>query len=120
MAGTQGKHMLTGVIAFFIAEIMALATAVVGGSVLDILEVQMAGTGMLDVPNEWLIQSGSTYYHPYTIMVNIFYAMPYIMALLGLLILFVTIYHRYTADTVEEDEEDEYNAYMQQYNGGAL
>lgn len=111
--------MLAGVIAFFIAEIIALATAVIGGSILDILEVQLAGAGLLDVSTEWLTPVGDTYIHPYTILVNIFYAMPYIMALLGLVILFVTIYHRYISDTEEEDEEDEY-AYMQQYNGGAL
>lgn len=93
---------------------MALATAVLGGSVLDIIEVQMAQVGMFDVPEEWNPDA-------YKLLVNVFYLCPYIMALLGLFFLFITIFQRYGVDQTE-DEEEEYdqNGNRIYYNGGAL
>lgn len=113
MAGTKPHTMLAGIIAFFMTEVVALATAVVGGSIIDIVEVQLVQAGMVDVPAEWSPDA-------YKLLINIFYVMPYVISLLGLFILFVTIYQRYGIDQEEEEyEEDEYGNKIY-YNGGAL
>jgi len=113
MAGTRPHTMLAGVITFFICEIIALSTAVIGGSTLDILEVQMAQAGMLDVPEKWNPDA----YKP---LINIFYICPYIMSLLGLFVLFITIFQRYGIDQSEDEEYYDNQGNQIIYNGGAL
>lgn len=104
MAGTSGTSMLGGIILFFGIELMALTVAVLGGSILDMLEGQFYAMGWYSLPAEWDTNAGEG------MLVNIFFAMPYILGLLGLFVLFVTIYHRVGQDREDEDEYNEYRS----------
>lgn len=101
MAGTTSGSMLAGIITFFLCEIYALVVAVFGGSLVDILEYTFDRAGFFAVPETWSLDA-------YTQMVNVFYFTPYIMALLGIVILVVTIWHRHGTD---KQVSDEYAAY---------
>lgn len=91
--------MLAGIITFFLCEIYALVVAVFGGSLVDILEDTFDRAGMFVVsdPEHWNFDA-------YAQMVNVFYFTPYIMALLGIVILVVTIWHRHGTDREVSDE----------------
>ena len=104
---TSPMKMQTAVFIFFFACITALWVAVVGGSILDIVEYQFVQSGVFDVSPEW-----NVYGTVYTGLVNFFYFCPYVIALLGLFVLLYTIYQRYFRD----DDEDDY----MYYNGGRL
>lgn len=99
MAGTSSTSMLGGILLFFGLEIIALVVAVLGGSILDLLEGQFYAMGWYELPAEWDTNAGES------MLVNIFYATPYIIGLLGLFVLFATIWHRVGQDRDEEDEE---------------
>lgn len=105
MAGTEPHSMLTGIILFFLCEIYALSVAVLGGSLVDILEKKFYDLGFFAIEGQW--GEGFTAYYA---VVNIFYLTPYIMAGLGVLILIITIWHRHGSDR----EEDVYDP--NQYN----
>ena len=104
---TSPMKMQTAIFIFFMACITALWVAVIGGSVLDLIEYQFQLAGFFDVSAEWNVYSTA-----YTVLVNLFYFGPYIIALLGLFVLLYTIYQRYFRD----DDEDDYIM----YNGGRL
>lgn len=105
MAGTSGSDMLTGIILFFGIELLALVLAVLGGSILDLLEGQFYSLGFYDnLPPEWDTTAGEG------MLVNIFYAIPYILGLLGIFVLVVTIWHRVGRDREEEEEYLEYRS----------
>lgn len=97
MAGTTSHTMLTGIILFFTAEISALSLAVFGGSLVDILEEKFYSLGMFNIEGSW------NNFDTYNQVVAVFYLCPYILAGLGVLILFLTIWHRHGSD--REDEE---------------
>lgn len=107
MAGTEPHTMLTGIILFFLCEISALSLAVMGGSILDIIEGYFYELGLFDVAGEWGAESS---WFTYNSMVNIFYFTPYLLAGLGILILVLTVWHRHNSDK----EEDVYDP--NQYN----
>lgn len=103
MAGTSGENMLGGIILFFGVELLALIIAIFGGSILDLLEGNFYALGFYsNLPAEWDTTAGEG------MLVNIFYAVPYILALLGLYILFITIWHRHGSDREDNDEYNEY------------
>lgn len=103
MGGTSAENMLSGIILFFIIELTALLIAVFGGSILDLLEGQFYSMGMYDnLPAEWDTTAGES------MLVNIFYAVPYLVGLLGLYVLFVTIWHRHGSDREDPEEYNEY------------
>lgn len=104
MAGTSPTNMLSGILLFFGIELLALVIAIFGGSILDLLEGNFYALGFYsNLPAEWDTTAGEG------MLVNIFYAVPYILAILGLFVLFVTIFHRVGRD--REDEDEEYNEY---------
>lgn len=107
MAGTSPHSMLTGLILFFTCELTGLVLAVIGGSLMDILEVNLVGAGLLET-GDW----NNTFY---TGLINIFYWIPYILGVLGIFILLTTIYQRYGKDKQDEEEDETY--YI---NGGQL
>ena len=98
MAGTSPHSMLTGVILFFSCELIALILAVIGGSLMDILEVNLVGAGLLET-GDW----NNSFYAS---LINIYYWIPYILGGLGIFILLTTIYQRYGKD--KEDDDTEY------------
>ena len=102
MAGTSAHTMLTGIILFFLCEIYALSVAVFGGSILDIIEGNMYDLGMYAIDGDW--GSASSWF-AYDSVVNIFYLTPYIIGLLGVVILFLTIWHRHGSDEPEDENE---------------
>ena len=104
MAGTSGSNMLGGIILFFGIELVALVLAVLGGSILDLLEGQFYAMGMYSLPPEWDTTAGES------MLVNVFYAVPYVLGLLGLFVLFVTIWHRVGRDREEEEEYTDYSS----------
>lgn len=83
--------MLAGIILFFMCEIYALIVAVLGGSLIDILESTFDKAGFFIVGDNWNFDA-------YTAMVNLFYLTPYVIAILGIVILVVTIWHRHGKD----------------------
>lgn len=98
MAGTSPFTMFQAIIIFFTSCALAVGIAVVGGSIIDILENMFFGLGWFDLPTEWDSTNG------YRMLVNMFYAMEYIIPMIGLFILIVTYIQRHTTD----DDEDEY------------
>lgn len=104
MAGTSSGSMLTGIIMFFLCEIYALVVAVFGGSLVDILEdtFDKAGMFVLSDPEQWNFDA-------YAQMVNMFYFTPYVMALLGIVILVMTIWQRHGRDREAAEERNEYS-----------
>lgn len=105
MAGTSSTSMLGGIILFFGIELVALLLAVIGGSILDLLEGQFYSLGLYsNLPAEWDTTAGES------MLVNIYYAVPYILGVLGLFVLFVTIWHRVGRDREEEEEYNEYQS----------
>lgn len=102
MAGTEPHSMLSGIIIFFLCEIYALSVAVLGGSLVDILEAKFYDLGMYDINGSWGAESS---WYAYNSVVNIFYLTPYIIGLLGVVILVLTIWHRHGSDREEDDQE---------------
>jgi C4-dicarboxylate transporter len=98
MAGTSPLTMMQTMIIFFTSCAMGVGIAAVGGSILDILENLFFSLGWFDLPSQWDSTSG------YRMIVNTFYAMTYIIPLIGLFILIVSYIQRHTTD----DDEDEY------------
>ena len=106
MSGTSSVTMLKAVMIFFSSCLISIILATIGGSVLDILSNQFYNMGWYDLPSEWD--------SPINIA-NIYYAVIYILPIIGIYILFVTIYQRYRTD---QDDEYDYNSYMIQ--GGRM
>lgn len=105
MSGTSGSDMLGGIILFFGIELVALVLAIVGGSIMDLLEGQFYAMGLYsNLPPEWDTTAGES------MLVNVFYACPYVFGLLGLFVLFVTIWHRVGRDREEEEEYTDYTS----------
>lgn len=103
MAGTSGENMLGGILLFFGLELTALVIAILGGSILDLLEGQFYAMGWYsNLPAEWDTTVGES------MLVNVFYACPYILGLLGIFVLIVTIWHRVGRDREEEEEYTDY------------
>ena len=109
MAGTSPVTMLKAVMIFFSSCITSIILATIGGPILDILTSMFYNNNWYDVPDKWNSFSNVM------VFVNIYYAIIYILPIIGFYILFVTIYHRYRTDRDEMDEYD-YNRYI--INGG--
>ena len=103
MAGTSPRSMLSAVIIFFSCTLTSIVLGVFGGSVVDIIDYQFRSMGWFQ-GNTWGTFAG------YDFALNLFYAFPYIIELIGLYVLFSTIYHRYGRDqnNQPDDEEDIY------------
>lgn len=105
MAGTSGESMLGGILLFFGIELVALVLAILGGSILDLLEGSFYAMGFYDnIPPEWDTTAGEG------MLVNVFFAVPYVLGILGIFVLFVTIWHRVGRDREEEEEYSEYRS----------
>lgn len=100
MAGTEPHSMLTGIIIFFICEIYALSVAVLGGSLVDILESTFYQIGWFDIEGTGVWGDFTAYNQ----IVNIFYLTPYVIGILGVVILIYTIWHRHGSDKAVEDD----------------
>lgn len=98
MAGTTPMKMQTAVVLFFMCEFTAVWVAVIGGSLLDILENQFLQIGWFDIVSSWSGMDG------YRLMADLFYFTPYIIGLLGVFILLMTIYQRYIKDNGDDYE----------------
>lgn len=105
MAGTSPQSMLSAIILFFSSILIGITLGVFGGSVVDILDSQFHSLG-------WF--QGCTWgeFAGYDFAINLFYFFPYIIPLLGLYILFSTIYHRHGRDREERDDGEDMGAYL--------
>lgn len=90
--------MLQAVMIFLSSCLIGIVIATVGGPVLDILDNQFYSMGWFDLPDEWNTNAS------YLGIVNIYYSLAYIIPIIGLFILFVTIYQRYRTDQEEQDD----------------
>lgn len=73
---------------------------VFGGPIVDIIDNAFRSMGWFQYP-AWGDYAG------YDAAINIFYSFAYIIPLLGLFILFSTIFHRYGRDRSQPEEDEE-------------
>ena len=106
MAGTSSVTMLKAVMIFLSSCLISIILATIGGPILDILTDMFYNLGWYDLSSEWKTVSNYSYS-----IANIYYAVIYILPIIGMYILFVTIYQRYRTDRDEMDEYDN-NRYM--------
>lgn len=100
MAGTEPRSMLTAAIIFFSCTLMGIVLGVFGGSIVDIIDYQFRIMG-------WFQEPAWGEYAGYEFAINLFYSFSYILPLLGLYVLFSTIYHRYGRDHDQLENEDD-------------
>lgn len=100
MAGTSPESMLSAVIIFFMTSFMGVIIGVFGGSIIDIIDYQFRSMGWFQYP-AWGEYAG------YDFAINLFYSFSYILPLLGLFVLFTTVYHRYGRDRRHPEDDDE-------------
>lgn len=102
MVFTAAKTMLDALILFAICELMALTFALVGGAVIDTFYEAMVSSGLMNIPGGWGDFTTLDY------LIGLYYVSCICVCLYGVLILFLTIYHKYI---VEEDEEEDTAVY---------
>lgn len=114
MAGTSPNTMLSAIIFFFSSVLTGIIIGVFGGSILDVLDAQFRALGWMQTGTMWGDLAG------YDFAINLFYSLAYIIPLLGIFILFSTIYHRYGKDKRERIDEDDYDAGAYHIDRGRL
>ena len=100
MAGTSPSSMLSAVIIFFSSTLSGVIIGVFGGPIVDILDSTFRNMGWFQYP-AWGDYAG------YDFAINLFYSFAYILPLLGLYVLFSTIYHRYGRDRSQPEDDEE-------------
>jgi hypothetical protein len=99
MAGATAGNMLQAIFVFFSCCVTAIVLGLFGGSILDVMESRFDLIGFFALPPEWDALGG------YSLMVNLFYATPYVLPIVGFIVIISTIFHRRPADVLDEDDE---------------
>lgn len=100
MAGTSPRSMLSAVIIFFSTSFAGVIIGVLGGPIVDIIDNAFRNMGWFQYP-AWGDYAG------YDFAVNLFYSFAYILPIIGLYVLFSTIYHRYGRDRSQPEDDEE-------------
>lgn len=111
MAFTGASSMRAAIVIFFTALFLSAGLALIGGLVLDTWYNAMLDLGWFDLPAEW----DSTLVLAF--LMRLFYFGSICIAIYGIGVLVITIYHKYVLDD-DEDEEEETGSMT--YTGGNI
>lgn len=101
MAFTGAKSMKAAIVIFFTSLFLAAGLALVGGLVLDTWYNTMLDMGWFDIPAEW--DSSAVLFF----LMRLFYLGALLIAIYGIAVLAITIYHKYVLDDDEDDDNDD-------------
>lgn len=112
MAFTGASSMKAAIVIFFTSLFLAAGLVLVGGLVLDTWYNTMLNMGWFDLPEEWDSSAVLGF------LMRLFYLGAILIAIYGIAVLVITIYHKYVLDDNEDDEEEEIGPMT--YTGGNI
>lgn len=113
MAFTGADSMRQAIIIFFLCCFSAAGLALVGGLSLDTWFNAMFDVGWFEVPPEWDSSNVVSF------LMRLFYFGCIAICIYGIVVLIVTIYHKYVLDE-DEDDDDEDEIGSSTYIGGNI
>lgn len=112
MAFTGASSMRAAIVIFFSSLFLSAGLALIGGLVLDTWYNTMLDLGWFDLPEDWDNNAVLAF------LMRLFYLGAICIAIYGIAVLVITIYHKYVLDDDEDDEDDEMGTMT--YTGGNI